>query len=86
MKLLLNWVQENLFSDNGFILTDPLICIVIVSLMVIMVSSAVQSLYKTNNMIQQNAAESESEYRQQLSQISSCEKSCIQESEDQTGL
>ncbi len=82
MRLLLNWVREDLYSDKGFILSDALICIFIVSMTVLLVSSAVHSMFETTRLVHSSSEECEEEYRQKMYQIESCVISCVQDSEE----
>lgn len=73
-KSLLNWVAADLFSDNaGFLLTDALISVFIVSVMASLTASALICHYHVRESVHQEIRNQEKKDTHELMQIRECE-------------
>ena len=72
-----------LSSGNGFVLSDALIAVFILSILALLVQSTVQSASSSRTRMQQAAQQSNEDYELFLNQIGECV--CSEPSEESTG-
>ena len=69
----MNWVPVRLSSDNsGFVLSDALIAIVVVSALILLAYSAIRSASEANRRITDAYRQSEEQYETAILEIGEC--------------
>ena len=77
-----NLGRAHLSSASGFVLSDALIAVAVISLAAVLVQHTVQSVVSARNQLKEAAALSNADYELAVSSIGECV--CTEESEDPT--